>query len=86
VRDFHDIYIRIWDSGYSCQQLPYFTMGDKLSDNLFETLLLLKANAHINCVLQLLTCVFFISNTIANKYFVFCILDLRVEVFDESIF
>jgi len=26
-------------------------MGDKLSDNMFETLLLLKANVHINCVL-----------------------------------
>jgi len=38
VRDFHDIYIRIWDSGYSYQcllrftyfskALSYFTMGD----------------------------------------------------------
>ena len=63
VCDFHDIYIRIWDSGYSCQCLLRFTyfsfskavanfkMGDKLSDNMFETLLLLKVNVHINCVL-----------------------------------
>ena len=40
-----------WGLLTSQKQLPYFTMGDKLSDNMFETLLLLKANVHINCVL-----------------------------------
>ena len=35
----------------SQKQFPYFTVGDKMSDNMFETLLLLKANVHINCVL-----------------------------------
>jgi len=39
-----------WGLLTSQKQLPYFKMGNKLSDNMFETLLLLKANAHINCV------------------------------------
>ena len=36
LRDFHDIYIRIWDSGYSCQCL--LTV---------EVYLLLKSSCHI---------------------------------------
>ena len=41
-----------WGLLTSQKQLQYFTMDDKLSDNMFETLtLLLKANVHINSVL-----------------------------------